>query len=466
MSDKLQRDHAIVIGGSIAGLLAARVLSEHFARVTILERDELPAGDGDRAGVPQGRHAHALLVGGRQNIEGLFPGITAELVDAGAPLLDQGLDSLSLFKTGWAPRVRSGVMALCLSRPLLESRVRRRVAALPNVAIRERTEVVGLTADAAGARATGVRAQRRGEAGAAEERIAADLVVEASGRASRLPDFLAKLGHARPAQTVVNAHVGYASRAYTRPAGGRDWEALWLQTRPPQSPRGGILLPTEGGRWLVTLMGVGGEYPPTDEDAFLAFARSLPSPAIYEAIKGAEPAGGIAGFRRMENRLYHYDRLSRRLENVIALGDAACALNPTYAQGMSVASFSALALGDELRAWRRPGLDGFAARFQRRLAKLIAPAWMMATSEDARWPTTEGAPNDAPTRFMHWYTDQVFGLVAKRADAYVAFLEVMHMLRPSTALFAPWLVAAVVRGLLAGERPAQAEELERPAPAI
>jgi 2-polyprenyl-6-methoxyphenol hydroxylase-like FAD-dependent oxidoreductase len=448
----------------MAGLLAARVLTEHFARVTIIERDELPAGDEGRAGVPQGRHGHALLVGGRQNIEGLFPGITAELIDAGAPLIDQGLDALSLFKTGWAPRIKSGVMALCLSRPLLESRVRRRVAALPGVTIRERTEVVGLIGN--GPRVSGVRARRRGEAGAAEEPILADLVVEASGRASRLPDFLAELGYDRPEQTVVNAYVGYASRYFTPPEGVTfGWKGIWLQTRPPRGARGGILLPTEGGKWLVTLMGVGRDYPPTDEDGFMAFARSLPTPVLYDAIKDARPEGSIAGFRRMENRLYHYERLRRRPENVIALGDAACALNPTYAQGMSVASFSALALGEELRAWRRGGLDGFAARFQRRLAKLVAPAWMMATSEDARWPATEGAPDDGPTRFMHWYTDQVFGLVAQRADVYAAFLQVMHMLKPSTALFAPWLVAAVARAALGRPRRGPAPEAELPAPA-
>lgn len=439
------------------------MLADHFAHVTILERDDLPAGDEDRAGVPQGRHGHALLVGGRQNIEGLLPGITAELMEAGAPLIDQGLDSLSLFKTGWAPRVRTGIMALCLSRPLLESRIRRRVAALPNVTIQARTEVAGLLTDAAGARVTGVRARRRGEARPAEIQLAADLVVEASGRASRLPDFLAELGYERPAQTVVNAFTGYASRYYTPPDDlARDWQAVWLQTRPPQGPRGGILLPTEGGKWILTLMGVGGEYPPTDEEGFLAFARSLPSPVIYEAIRRAEPAGPIAGFRRMENRLYHYERLARRPEGVIALGDAACALNPTYAQGMSVASFSALALDEALRAWRRPGLDGFAASFQRHLARVVAPAWMMAISEDARWPGTEEAPNDPPTRFMHWYTDQVFGLVAQRADAYAAFLHVMHMLRPATSLFAPWLVAAVLRGLRGGRRPGAVG----PAPAL
>lgn len=451
--------HAIVIGGSMAGLLAARALSEHFARVTILERDELPDEAANRAGVPQGRHTHALLLGGRQRIERLFPGLADELTAAGAPLLDQGWDTTLHLKTGYAPRIKSDVRFHTLSRPLIEARVRNRVRQIANVSVRERAEVVGLLTDASNKAVVGVRLRPRGRPDAHEESLLANLVVEASGRASRLPAWLVELGYAAPEVSVVNAFVGYASRYYRIPASPNlERKAAWIVVRPPHGTRGGLLIPVEGERWAVTLYGYGKDYAPTDEAEFMAFMRSLPSDEIYAALKDAEPISPIYGYRRLENRMVHYDRMAVRPEGLVVMGDAYCALNPSYGQGITLAAIGALALDEELQ--KDAGMTGFAARFQRRLAREVAPVWAQDTTEDARWPMTDGVKLDAPTRFMHWYLDQIFGMIPGDPVIFQAFMRVQHMLEPGTALFKPAILAKVIAFALAnrGRRPAPAEQ--------
>ena len=309
-----RRRHAVVVGGSMAGMLAARVLSDHFDDVTLLERDRFPETPTARKGLPQGRHAHALLERGREVLERFFPGLTGELVRAGAELLDATQDFAWMSPYGWYVRCPSDLLQISSSRDLIDRVVRGRVAALPNVRIRQGVDVAGLIrGPGRGAGVAGVRLRARPaglEADRGGEELAADLVVVADGRNSRLPDWLTALGYEAPQETVVNSFQGYASRFY-RPAAGfqADWRSLYIQQAPPADPRGGVVFAVEGGRWLVSLVGGDGDYPPTDEAGFLAFARSLRSPALYEAIVGAEPLTPIVGQRATENRLRHYDRL-------------------------------------------------------------------------------------------------------------------------------------------------------------
>ena len=338
-----RRQHAVVVGGSVAGMLAARVLSDHFDAVTLLERDRFPESPAARKGLPQGRHAHGLLERGRVVMERFLPGLTGELVRAGAEPLDWTQDAAWMSPYGWYVRFPGDLLLLASTRDLIDWGVRRRVAALPNVRIQQGADVAGLILGPGdGARVAGV--QLRSRAADAEvdhggSELAADLVVVADGRNSRLPDWLTALGYEPLEETVVNSFQGYASRFYRRPAEFvSDWKALYIQQAPPADPRGGIVIPVEEGRWLVSLVGGDGDYPPTDEAGFLAFARSLRSPALYEAIVGADPLTSIAGQRATENRLRHCDRLGRFPDGVVAVGDAACAFNPVYAQGMTAAA--------------------------------------------------------------------------------------------------------------------------------
>lgn len=446
--------HALVIGGSLAGLLAARVLRDHFERVTVVERDRLPEAPAPRAGVPQARHQHALLVRGRLILERLFPGLQEELVRAGAPLVDMAADMAWLTPAGWGIRFSSSLVMLACSRDLLEWSVRRRLGAQPGLRFLEQGDVDGLAVspDGGAVAAAFVRSRREPMA---PGRIDADLVIDASGRGSRAPHWLEALGYDRPEETTVNAFLGYASRIYQRPASlPVDWKAAYIQPAPPEFTRGGVAFPLEGDRWMVTLAGLGGDYPPTDEAGFLAFARSLRSPALYESIKDAEPVSPIASCRATQNRRRHYERLRRFPERFVVLGDAACAFNPVYAQGMTMAAVGAELLDRCLR--ERPDLSGLPSRFHRKLARANRAAWMLATSEDLRVRGTVGGRLDVPTRLMHGYLDQIVALTTRDPGVRVRLLEVFHMLRSPAALFAPHVLARVIGQAVGGATSASA----------
>jgi hypothetical protein len=218
-----------------------------------------------------------------------------------------------------------------------------------------------------------------------------------------------------------------------------------VQNRPPDHRAGGIY-PIEGDRWFVTLGGGGHDYPPTDEAGFLEFARSLCVPAIYEAIKGAEPLSPIAGYRRTENVLRHYERFSRWPQGFVALGDAVCAFNPVYGQGMTAAALGAETLNACLHA-RRPRGAGPAALgldFQRRLAQGNRAPWLMATGEDFRWPTTEGGRPGPAMRLLHRYFDRVIERSVVDPAVQRVLVAVMHLIEPPSTLLHPAVVASTL----------------------
>jgi flavin-dependent dehydrogenase len=282
--------------------------------------------------------------------------------------------------------------------------------------------------------------------------LPAALVVDASGRESRAPDWLRALGYAAPAETTINALLGYASRWYRQPdAAGQDWQGLLINPQAPHQPRSGVIYPIEGQRWIVTLIGTAGNYPPTDDAAFLDFARALDHPALYEAIATAEPLTPIAGYRRTENRLRHYEQLARMPDGFVALGDAVCAFNPVYGQGMTVAAVGAETLDDVLRehpARAATGEGGRTAGFQRRLSRATATAWLMASGTDLNWPTTVGGRVGWRDRLVQRYLDRLMWLTSEDAAAHQVFIEVAHLLRPPANLFAPRIVAGVLRQTL------------------
>jgi 2-polyprenyl-6-methoxyphenol hydroxylase-like FAD-dependent oxidoreductase len=455
--------HALVIGGSIAGLLTARVLSERFKWVTIVERDRFPEGPRFRKGVPQSRHLHAFMMRGRMISDRLFPGLSEELEEAGAVPLDSANDFEWLTPAGFAPRFHSGLPLLMCSRDLLEWTMRQRVAALPQVSFLQGTDVTGLlsTPDGKGVAAVKLRSRDRRRSARSEETLHTDLVVDASGRNSNASKWLEALGYAPPEETYINSHLGYASRVYRRPQQfDGDWKGLNAQATPPEVTRGGVLLPLEGDRWMATLSGVGGDYPPTDEEGFMEFARSLRTPMLYEAIKDAEPISAISGYRDTENRRRHYEKLARQPDNFLVTGDAACAFNPVYAQGMTTAALGAEVLEECLR--ESDYLAGLSKRFQKRLAKATAGSWLLATGEDFRVQGVEGGKASFATRLTHRYMDQVLALSLHDIEVRRTFLEVFGMLKPPTALFGPSVVIKLLRGAtrrVTQEKPSAGREL-------
>ena len=306
--------------------------------------------------------------------------------------------------------------------------------------------MTGLVANESGDRVTGVTVRIPG---GSVQSLAADLVVEASGRMSRAPEWLKGLGYTPPRESMVNAHMGYATRLYRRGPEDRGWKALFVQAAPPDRTRAGVALPVEGDRWIVTLCGGGGDHAPVEEGAFLEFIRSLPDPQLYELVSTCEPLSPIVGYRRMENRWRHYEEMDRRPEGLVVLGDAVCAFNPVYGQGLTTAALGAKALSDCLHA---PTLDGLPARFQRRLAQVIRVPWTLATGEDVRYRGAEGVKPGLVDKLMQWYVDQVTAVSTYDRRVRLGLLRVFTMTHGPQILFHPRVLGAVLVRLCSGDR--------------
>lgn len=436
-------DHAIVIGSSIAGLTIARVLTDHFDRVTVIERDSAPNSAEFRKGAPQARHPHALLARGQQVLEQQFPGLVRELVEAGAIPMDMGRDFTFFVDGAWCQPYESNILSTACSRPLLESTLYRRLAAHPKITFLHEHEVMGLYVNPQKTQVTGVQLRARGNPEAVIQEMSANLVIDASGRDSHAPQWLASLGYAPPEETTVNAFPGYATRIFKRPANApATWKTLYIMALAPHHSRGAVIMPMEGDRWMVCLVGLAGDYPPTDEAGFWEFMRSLPSQRVYEAVKDAEPLTAPYGYRRAENRLRYYEKLPRHLEGFLVSGDAVYAFNPIYGQGMTVAALASLALDECLKQQRRQHgeqtLAGLAKQFQSQLAGVIAGPWQMATGQDVLWPNCEGGQKpDRMTQIINSYMNRVLHVMPYNTAVANAFFHVQNMLKPATSLLHP-----------------------------
>ncbi len=445
-------DHALVIGAGMAGLLAARVLSGFFGRVTVVDRDRLPEGPEPRKGVPQGRHLHSLAVRGSELLEGFFPGLDRELAEAGCPAVDQAWDTITETPAGRLPRFRSGIVMRAVSRELLEWRVRRRLLGDPKVRFVSGHEATGFLYDKSTGQLTGMRTRVRGRPAPGEDQrrdFTADLVVDAGGQSSRTPRWLTELGLEAPRETVVDAGLGYATRWYRVPEGfAEDWKSLAVLPSWPEAPRGGSLRRVEGGLWTVVMIGIGeDDQPPNDAAAFPAFARSLPSPIIADAIEEAEPVSPAYGYRRTANRRRHYEKVTGLPNNLLVLGDAACVMNPSYGQGMTVAAVSASALDGCLRRQqrRRRGTAGLGRRFHRRQARAIAPSWTATVSSDAQWAAGSVEGLGLARRFLHRVSGEVMRLAAEDPEVARTLLEVKNLLEPPRALLRPRVLLPALR---------------------
>lgn len=441
---------AIVIGSSMSGLLSARVLADYFTQVIVVERDTLPKQPQTRKGVPQANHVHVLLTQGKKILEQLFPGIDAQLKEAGAPKVEWTKEYGFFSFWGWYPPVASDLITHTCSRAFLEYLVHCRLLGFDNVKFQENTQVRGLLSNSKNSQVKGIKLYHPDEH--KEEELIADLVVDASGRNSQVPNWLESMGYQPPQKTVINSFLGYSTRWYEIP---QDLEVhckgVVIANKPPHDKRGGVLFPVEGNRWIVTLSGIGRDYPPTDEPGFLDYARSLRHSAIYDAIKDAKPITSVYGYRRTENCWQHYEKLTRLPDGLIIIGDAVCAFNPVYGQGMTTAALGALTLQKCLQKQFSNSsytVTGLTKNFQKQLAQVLKTPWLMATSDDCRWETTEGKKPDKITRLMHKYMDEVMLLSVHQPQVYKTFCQVIHMIKPPAALFAPGIAFGVLRQMI------------------
>jgi 2-polyprenyl-6-methoxyphenol hydroxylase-like FAD-dependent oxidoreductase len=440
---------AVVIGAGIAGLAAARALSDHFEQVVVLERDPLSDGPVHRPGTPQSRHAHGLLVGGQRALSELFPGFERDLVEAGAVLVRSNIDIRFERPGDPVPQRDLGLMNYALSRPAIEFAIRQRLKSHANISLRDRCRVSELSASPDGTAVTGVRFE---EGGVANQELPADLVVDASGHGAPTLALLRTTGLPLPEETVIGIDQFYATGVFHIPGDApADWKAvLTFGGLSPTSARGALLWPIEENRWIVSLGERHGDAPPGDVDGFMAFARTLRTPTIYNAVKNARLDGEIARYGFRDNVLRHFERLEVFPRGLLPIGDSICRFNPVHGQGMSVAAQEACLLRELLAAQSPPGdlLQGLAKVFLEKIPMLIETPWNVATF-DFMHPATRGQrPADFETRIK--FAAAFMKLAADDPDFHRLTAEVQHLLKPRSVYRDPALLQRVLPLLAQG----------------
>jgi 2-polyprenyl-6-methoxyphenol hydroxylase-like FAD-dependent oxidoreductase len=430
----------VIIGASLAGLFAAAAAAATGAHVMIIERDVLPDGPMPRKGVPQSRQAHILLHRGLLAAEELVPGIREDMLNHGAVPFDTGTIAW-LSEYGWSPTWIPAYQTVSATRPLLEHLVRERVRRFAAVTLHE------------GVRVTELRRDARNWQMVCEDAttVDADLVIDASGRGSRLPHWLTELGIPVSQPLTVDAHLGYACRTY-RAVGEPPIDFAVNIAATPQTGRGALAIPVEDGNWLVVAAGYGDRRPSRNAAEFNEFLATLPDPAVADLTQHLEPVGDIDIYRQTGNRRNHYGRSRTWPPGLVAVGDAYCAFNPVYGQGITVAACQALLIRDALKHDRTPAGRGPLAtrRLQRRIGAAADLPWSVATSEDLRHPSSSGSPTRVQ-RLVGLWTDQLARLVAHGdRDAYLAFARVYHLMAAPAMLFNPRVIYSVGRAAVRG----------------
>jgi 2-polyprenyl-6-methoxyphenol hydroxylase-like FAD-dependent oxidoreductase len=438
---RAQQNQAVVIGAGMSGLASAAALAAHFDHVTILERDSLPAIASSRPGTPQSLHPHGLLAGGQQALCELFPGFDQDLAAAGAVHIQGGLEvreELPGFDP--FPQRDLGLDGYTMSRPLIEFTARRRTLQIPNVEIRDQCRVLAVVAADDGSVA-GVRCQA---GNGVEMTIAADLVVDASGRGTSSLAFLKDTGRSQPDETSIGIDLTYVTAVFAAPTGKRDWKLVITFPDAPASTKSGYLMPIEGDRWMVLVSERHGELPPTDFDEFLEMAKGLRTPTIYDAIKDLRPIERLHRFGFPESSWRHYERLGDLPTGLLPVGDAISRFNPIYGQGMAVAAKEAVILRDLLgeRSGGPNSLVGLGQAFMDRAQQLIAAAWSQSVLPDFVHPKTRGErPADLENRLR--FSGGLMRLAAADADVHKLFVGVRHLIESPAALRDPELVRRV-----------------------
>jgi 2-polyprenyl-6-methoxyphenol hydroxylase-like FAD-dependent oxidoreductase len=434
MTDRLGQ-HAVVVGGSIAGLMTARALADYFDRVTVFERDQIEDRPTIHKSIPQGNHTHGLSLGGQRVMAKFFPGFTEELKRSGAVPFRAGINLVFYGPNGkgYTPSgsVREphdlGFEGHALSRALLEYLIRRRTAALANVKIETGWAIEGPVHDNGQIR--GVRCVST----TGSQQVDADLVVDAGGRGSHAPRWLAQMRMPTPEETTIGVDFAYTSTKFRK----TDQHVDPVTVVGGQAPitRLGVITEIEGDIWLASLGGRFGDYPATDEDGFLAFAKTLPSPILYDAVKDAERIADFSHHRFPTSVQRHYERLSAFPGNFLVVGDAVASFNPVYGQGMSSAARQAEALHQTLRerAAEAGELVGLSTAFFGKAAGIISAPWVLAAGADFAYAQTKGErpPNMAQSAS---YFAALDALQTEDVEVQRLMTEVFQLTKPLSVL--------------------------------
>ncbi|MGF6970756.1 2-polyprenyl-6-methoxyphenol hydroxylase-like FAD-dependent oxidoreductase [Paraburkholderia sp. WC7.3g] len=450
-------EHAIVIGASMGGLLAARALADFYTTVTVLERDAFPAPDTPRKGVPQGRHTHGLLARGSAVLEEFFPGYNDEVVaQSGGLLGDVANDVTWIGRNVTLANGKSNLIGLLASRPVLEGHLRRRLLGLPNVRAVENCGVLGLAIDPARKSVTGVRARVEGKP---EETVDADLVVDATGRGSTSAAWLEEIGYQAPASEKVEIGIGYMTRTYRRRPTDLDGKLGIVVAGSGPNWRNGVMLAQERDSWTVSAGGFLGDDAPDDDQGFLAYLATLPTMEIHDVVARAEPLTDYKRYRYVSSLRRRYEKLARFPEHYLVFGDAMCSFNPVYGQGMTVAAQEALTLQQCLRA----GSNDLARRFFRAAAKIVDIPWGIAVGNDLRHPQVKGA-RPPMLRFINWYIGKLHRAATRDSTLSTAFLKVVNLMMPPVSLLSPAIAWRIWQGNWRSALPAPSPAIEAATP--
>jgi 2-polyprenyl-6-methoxyphenol hydroxylase-like FAD-dependent oxidoreductase len=443
MASTLIGKQAVVIGAGMAGLTAAGALADRFDQVVVLERDTLASEPTYRAGTPQARHVHALLLSGQHALSELFPGFEQDLTQAGAVPLRAGLD-VRIERPGYDPFPQRdlGWLSYAVSRPAIEGAVRRRVESRANTTLRQRCRVQEVLASPNGEAVTGVRCEN---GNGASETIAADLVVDASGRGALTLALLRSIGRALPEETTIGINLGYATCVFAIPDDApTDWKGVMTFGQAPQNSRGGLMLPLEGNRWMATIGGRHGDVPTGDAEGFLTYARALRTPTIYDAISRAKRVAGVARYGFPESVRRHFERLEVFPCGLLPIGDAICRFNPVYGQGMSVAALEACLLTRLLEDLGQDSdpIAALAPTFFAEVQTLIETPWSVAML-DFVFPETRGErPADFETTLK--FSIALTRLAAEDPAVHKLTAEVQNLLKPRSVYRDPALMQRVL----------------------
>lgn len=430
-TNSVKNKHVVVVGAGMAGLLAAASLADIVGKVTIIEKDALPKTPEVRKGVPQGAHVHTLLGYAVQAMENLIPGLMTDVYAAGAVKIRRNHDISFHDAVGPTPIRDVGILTPSVTRPLLEQVTRQKVLALPNVHLRDATQLLELETD--GQRdVVGVRVETDGTS----ESISADLVVECSGRASKLTRWLPAHGYGEVPAQRIKILMGYTSGFFRLPGDIATRSKACLMLAVPPGNRAAYLTPVDGDLWLATMYGRGRDTAPRDADGFIAWARGLPHPIIHQILSRAEPVSDFKSYKIPFGIWNRYDQMPGFPDGLLPMGEALASFNPMYGQGMSLAAGQALSLRDALSS----GLDSnLAMRYFDGCNTLNGVGWSVMETRDFAYDCTSGErPPDLEDR---WAAAKAIRQLAEvDPEVHALSVRVTHLLEPPTVLADPHIV--------------------------
>lgn len=439
---KLKR--AIVIGYSMAGKLAAQVLSNFFDEVVVIEKDSKPESPSVRKGVPQSAHPHVLLRKGAELLEQLFPGILDELIHNGSVVFDFMKD------VHWEHHGRKKVQAegdfrqLCQSRPFLEWFIQKRQEQLPNVHVLYKAKADDFLWDQEGKAVIGLLLKKSDSQ--SSEELYSELVIDATGPAAFFKEAFKKCSNPVPKEETIHIQLSYTSQKIKWQQSNCDsWRALLLYPQPPQIQRGGVLYPIEMGEWMVSLFGYGEDEAPLNEEGFKGFAKSLPNQELFNALVQAQPVSELQRYRVSSQYRRRFDQMNRPPGGIIVIGDALCRFDPVFGQGMTASALSAVALQKVLETsnLNAMGSSLFSKKVYKKIMASLAPLWLMVISEDFMYRNTQGK-RPFGLSVLQGYMKAIYRLTESDASVYQTFSRVLHLLDSPFKLFHPRILVKVL----------------------